>query len=205
MKTTFASLLLLGMMASLPASATTIPLPFNYTPVVGAPELSPGVNVTECKAPCGVYLVGGSATLKYTFLGKEAGFVNTLSSFGAPGGNILNTAAVGSAVTDNASPGLLKFSFSDNNGGSIINGGAFTPFTSMAVYILAGAQSAYLLFNDSAQVDADFDDMIVKVAITGNGTLSTVPLPAALPLLLTAFAGLGGVAGMRRRRALKAA
>jgi hypothetical protein len=204
MKTVLGSLLFLGAMASVPASALT--LPSNFDGVGTAPELVAGVtNVTVCTAPCGVHLVGGPATLTYTFLGKEAGFTNTLTSFGAPGGNLINTGIAGSTVTDNALPGLLKFSFSDSDGGSIINGGLFTPFTSFAVYILAGAQSAYLLFNDSAQVDADFDDMIIKVAITGNGTISTVPLPAALPLLLSAFAGLGGVAGWRRRKQAVAA
>ena len=56
-------------------------------------------------------------------------------------------------------------------------------------------QSALLLFNDAFSGDGDFDDMVVRV------TISSVPEPEALAMLL---AGLGVVTAVVRRRRSKA-
>lgn len=161
----------------------------------------------------------GSGMLTFTFLGQESGFLNNLSltvnglvqtlTEGVSGSSI-------SAVIDGA--GLIDFNFFSsapsgsfgqfNNGD---NAGAVLGYVVLKEFISnpdAGAVAGagydnnttlgsfdFLLgFNDSSRGDADYDDFVVGVSFKPNA----VPLPAAMPLLLTTL-GLFGM-GMYRKR-----
>lgn len=133
------------------------------------------------------------AAVTYMLVGFEAGFNNALVS----GGERLNNrsgayANLGSSISFSqvtASP--LDFSFLSNGSGQLFSNG--NPNT--GVILSADRQSALLLFNDAFSGDGDFDDMVVRV------TISSVPEPEALAMLL---AGLGVVTAVVRRRHSKA-
>lgn len=133
------------------------------------------------------------ASVTYMMVGFEAGFNNAMVS----GGERLNNrsgayANLGSSISFSqvtASP--LDFGFLSNGSGSLFSNGSM----STGVILSADRQSALLLFNDAFSGDGDFDDMVVRV------TISAVPEPEALAMLL---AGLGVVTAAVRRRRSKA-
>ncbi|HQN66005.1 MAG TPA: hypothetical protein PLR90_03105 [Methylophilus sp.] len=161
----------------------------------------------------------GSGTLTFTFLGQESGFLNNLSLTVGSAVQTLSEGVLGSsisAVIDGA--GLIDFSFFSakpsgtfgqfNNGdtaGSTLGFAVLKEFISnpdSAAVAGAGYNNSSTLgdfdfllgFNDSSKGDADYDDLVVGVSFKPN----VVPLPSALPLLLTTV-GLFGLGVYRKR------
>ncbi len=107
------------------------------------------------------------------------------------------------------SSGLLPFSFSSSGGGTATNGsnpdGSVEPspinfFVSITANPSAtSGQSLDLWLDDNgAGPDDNHDDMMIRLSID-QGSISTVPLPAALPLMISGLAGLGLIARRRKR------
>ncbi len=146
---------------------------------------------------------GTATTLTATFLGKEAGDTNTYE-FSVGNGILNNNSAIGTQIFGPIGAGDLTFLFKDTTTGTQVgngqnagpytsyvvlgtydNSGAFTPYT-------AGSQYALILgFNDGAQVDGDYDDMVVGLNVT------SVPEPETYALML---AGIGAIGFISRRR-----
>jgi hypothetical protein len=139
-------------------------------------------------APSGLN-ISKDATIRVTFLGKEAGATNTAFSMG--GGSVTNLDAVGSSFTAMVGgPGILDFTFSSNLGTSAGSGGFVGTAAIAFSAVFNGGQSVYAYFDDSgAADDRDWDDMVVRIDV--------IPVPAAGLLLL---GGLGAMAAMKRRR-----
>jgi hypothetical protein len=142
----------------------------------------------------GLQVVGGSADLTVTYLGKEAGFTNTFNL----GGELFNT---GTTAPNTSLPvlgvgaGIIDFLFHSSGGGGVdaVNGGPIPAGVSIAFADLGGG--AFLaLFNDPGQ-DVDWDDMVVKIQV------SQVPLPPAVWLLISAILGLVSFTRIRRSEA----
>lgn len=142
-------------------------------------------------------------TIRYDFIGSEAGFVDRFFGPGGTGAGALFTTPGGSTGTfvpgsGSAGPfaatAIPIFSFMSPLG-TVVNGA--NPPSGTAVepnfgVILQGSTTAFLLFNDAgAGFDRDFDDLIVRA------TISNIPEPSTYALLL---AGLGIIFGIMRRR-----
>jgi hypothetical protein len=155
----------------------------------------------------------GGGTLTATFLGFEALDTDRYTfNMGAFGFLTNNTAIAGvTSISGNVAGGALNFTFSDETAGgaSVSNGqmggaptlsyavlgtqgegGGFTPYTQGGLYDLV------LGFNDSLNVDGDYDDLVVGLR------LNPVPEPETYALML---AGLGAVGFIARRRQKRAA
>lgn len=151
----------------------------------------------------------GPGIVTAEFLGFEAGFSNAFV-FG-PGfttectgcGSNLDTDP-GEAPFDVLSPsGVLLFSFSTNgNGGDTVTNGGNPDNSGVGINFFASivgnptsrtGQSLLLFFDDDgANNDDNHDDMVIRLSVTA------VPLPAAVWMMLAALGGLGYVA--RRKR-----
>nr|WP_315494290.1 PEP-CTERM sorting domain-containing protein [uncultured Rhodoferax sp.] len=139
--------------------------------------------------------LSGTADLTYTFLGEEAAFNNAFGAY------TISPLAAG-ALTNNGSPmgtsfslasvagGALKFAFNSNLGWNLFANGSH----SIGLVMANDSKSALLLFNDKGR-DGDFDDMVIKVAIT-----TPVPEPETYAMLLAGLALLGGVARRRKHQ-----
>lgn len=129
------------------------------------------------------------ANVTYTLMGFEAGFNNAFVSgteqLNNRGGSTsrLGTSMSFSHVT--ASP--LDFGFLSNGSGALFGNGS----SRTGLVMSNDGQSALILFNDLYSGDIDFDDMVIRVAI------SAVPEPEMLSMLL---AGLGVLTAVVRRR-----
>ena len=136
--------------------------------------------------------------VRFTFLGGvEAGFNNLFVN----GLNVLNNsnAGVGSFFDFQVlSSGALNFYFQSGDG-AVIPTRDFNGSKNIAVFSnLKGFEDAFvLMLDDSFAAHRDFDDHVIGVSV-----VSSVPVPAALPLLASAL-GAFGIA--RRRNKAKAA
>jgi hypothetical protein len=173
-----------------------------YNPNGAAAALAP----TGGKEDANISTTAGMLTA--TFLGFEALDTDTYT-FTAASGTMSNKTAVANVtnIFGNVAAGLLNFTFADlfagttvGNGGSgggagMFNsymvfgtgtGAAFTPYTGPG-----GLYDLVLGFNDSLQVDGDYDDFIVGLKVVA------IPEPETYALML---AGLGAVGFLARRR-----
>ena len=92
-----------------------------------------------------------------------------------------------------AAGGVIPFSFlGGGSGGTATNGGPIDAPLLIAFANL-GDNSFLAMFNDGGGPDADFDDLVVRVSV------SQVPLPPAVWLLLSAVLGLVSFARIRRK------
>jgi len=181
-------------------TANAIPGSFYTGAFPAIPGIVTGTPIQEFGAgDVGGLSLAGPATLKFEFLGKDAGFTNTFSVTGT--GTLFSTASA--AVGDAAnvafgSSGLIPFFFSTSGGGTPAtanNGGPITSPLSIAFADLGG-DTFLALFNDGGgrpTDDKDFNDMIVRVSV------SAVPLPAAAWLLISAVLGLVSFSRIRRK------
>jgi hypothetical protein len=187
-------------------AARAVPLPSNFNPVAGAPELMVSTDVHKCNGTHNCFthspppanssfeiIINGPFKIVYTFLGKEAGYLN---KFIAGGLTLSTTDVIGTTITQMIAGGTgsVPFKFIDGVGESITNGGGRSNSHISFAYYLINDTSGYILLNDSARGDADFDDMIIGYQV------SAVPLPPALLLFLSGMAGFG----LLRKRGLKA-
>ena len=143
--------------------------------------------------------VDGAGKLTFTFLGVEGGFNNQFFS----NLNLLftnHTTLLGATGTQLVSgPGLLSFAFNSNSDPLTLlaNGsGTNSDAAEMIAFQLVNAHEANLFFDDNYG-DKNFTDMSINVKLA---SVSSVPLPAALPLLAAGLAGIG-VLGRKRRKA----
>jgi len=138
-----------------------------------------------------------------TFLGKEAAHINQFYVNGSLVFN--NLAAAPSTYGPFYASSPLDFKFRDADDGSeVSNGGNLLAFASYVVlgtfdhgaftkYTKGGEYDFVLGFNDGYKVDADYDDLVVRVKV------SVVPEPETYALMLAGLGIMGFVA--RRRRA----
>ncbi|MEL6681415.1 MAG: VPLPA-CTERM sorting domain-containing protein [Pseudomonadota bacterium] len=152
----------------------------------------------------GLYLdVGaGPADVTYTYLGAEAGHSNFAAAIG--GGTFFNRgwlrSTPGEQVTvRQESSGLLDFAFGTyapwRAVGVFFNDGlAYPASPSFAMgFVQIDLNSFYVLFDDIARGDRDFDDIAIRIDV------AAVPVPAGGLLLLSA---LGAGLILRRRSKL---
>jgi len=207
-----------------PASAATLnlssggvisALPGSFNPTGIAAINADGINVgTAITIFNGAGNTGGllvspqNVGLTFDFMGKEAGFTNSLIS----GGSVLfnNNVAPGTtsgplAVNVGSNPGAVPFLFRAITPGNVdaINGGAIASGLQIA-FAKVSDSVFYAFFDDGgAGPDADFDDMVVRITARdlGGGSASTTPLPAALPLFASGLAVFGVVRWRKKKKA----
>ncbi len=139
-----------------------------------------------------------TATIRFDYLGKEAGYINKaieLAGFGELFSTDTAVAGV-SSMTLTLSPGafdLLPFKFTTSGGGGreAVNGNIDNPLSIAFSQISNDGRSVIALFGDGAG-DHDYDDMAIRISV--------VPLPPALVLFGGALLGLGWL-GRKRKTA----
>jgi hypothetical protein len=143
----------------------------------------------------GLFL-SGAGVLTFTYLGFEAGN----SNYSARNGSNLfvnGVSAFNATITSfQAAAGLVDFAFGttfpDSAVGVIMNNGVADPASkNYAIgYRKLSDTSYYVLFDDIASGDRDFDDIGMRIDV------APVPVPAAGLLLVSVM---GGIAVLRRR------
>ena len=200
MKSKILGLVVAGLMfAAAPASAmvlsvvggadSTVAANFNPVGFPGGVSTGDPIKVFNTSFSGGLQLSGpGSAVLKYQYFGAEAGFLNFFSAGGVFSSQ---TSAINDTILTPTAAGFVPFSFvTSGSGDSATNNGLFSPGLSIAFANL-GNNSFLIMFNDAGP-DLDRDDLVVKVSV------SQVPLPAAVWLLLSAVVGLFAFSRVRR-------
>jgi hypothetical protein len=139
-----------------------------------------------------------------TFLGKEAGRTNFFVSNGTSVvDSANNVATVGQSFYFDVAAGVIDFGFRGPEVTALntnINNQRIAYITNDGTYIDANTNNPYSFligFNDGDTIDGDYDDYVVGVS-----SVSSVPVPAALPLMASAIAAFGLA---RRRNKAKAA
>jgi hypothetical protein len=164
-----------------------------------------------------LWLVGSSANIKVEYFGAEAGFKNQFvfagntlfTTPGVAGTGVWGTgpaAPLADTSIAGVSTGLLDFSFISPLGNAVNgsnplntpnNVNFFVSFTDNPT--ATSGKSVDLWLDDAgAGDDDDHDDMMIRLSVDG-GSLTTVPLPAAVWLFGSALLGMVGI-GTRRAR-----
>ena len=130
-----------------------------------------------------------AANVTFEFLGKEAVFLNTFSVAGNTFTN--GTTAPGTTFSTALAGGVIPFTFTSLGAGKIaVNDGTIESPLAFAIAALSNT-SVILLFDDGGP-GIDLDDMAIKVSV------SQVPLPPAVWLLISAILGLVSFSRIRR-------
>lgn len=167
-------------------------LPGTFNPVLFPGDYS-AYNLHSMQQGATLFL-SSVADLTFTFLGKEAAYNNAFGAYkttplaagfftnqgSAPGASFSLLSVAG---------GALHFGFNSNLGRNLFANGS----KSIGIVMANDHKSALLLFNDKAP-DGDFDDMVIKVAIT-----PPVPEPETYAMLVAGLALLGAVARRRKQ------
>lgn len=189
-------------------------------------EVVYGPAVTEVSGYYGatLALLGASSDVKVEFLGSEASRTNEFhfegstlfTSTGVAGS--FDTSANGMTTVAGVSVGVLDFLFDHSRDvpppvtpDQVVNGanpdGAalgspanfFVTFNPTVDGIATSGQVVDIWFDDGgAGPDDNHDDMVIRLSVT-SGSISIVPVPASVPLLLTALGGLGFMARRKRK------
>ena len=173
--------------------ASTIPAGFDLGPETGLSSGDP-ILIFDSADPGGLGLViDVPDTLTFEFLGSESGFTNTISSGGS---EIFSTATatIGDTASVPAIGGvdfLVDFILESSGGGSATNGGPITAPLSFAFAAITDT-SVILLFDDGG-FGTDYDDMAIRISV------SQVPLPPAVWLMISAILGLVTFSRIRRK------
>ncbi|RWR33762.1 hypothetical protein D2T29_05720 [Sinirhodobacter populi] len=141
--------------------------------------------------------VASAGEVTVTYIGSEAAFTN-VSYFAKDGSDQLLftnvTAGQGTISLGSFAAGTeLVFSMTSIGGGNVHS------FLTGTEYAKAGEVDGYgfvVAFEDTINGDADYNDLVFSVSNVSS-TLPAVPVPAALPLIASAF---GGLLVLRRRR-----
>jgi hypothetical protein len=170
--------------------ATALPGNYNPTPAVAGVGIGTMVErFNTSNIGSGLRLAGGPATLRITFLGKEAGDVN----FAFLGMDLFNNLSVAGTtyvdVNTAVVNGLLDFSFRNASQNLVATNGVSYGVGTQIAFLQQGSTFRAFFDDSGAGPDTDFDDMIVSIQV--------IPLPAAAWLI---FAGLGGLGLVSRRR-----
>lgn len=170
------------------------------------------------KGTLGTLKTDAAGTITATYLGDESGYDNFFRFFLAPAAS--NTLyedshspsmPVGSSITTTVQAGdVVPFMYTDSKGKSVTNGVPFvlSDYATFAMLYkptqLGGKDyantNAYGMFdfvvgfNDSAKVDADYDDFVVGLKFAP----SPVPLPAAAWLFGSALLGFVTLSNRRK-------
>lgn len=158
----------------------------------------------------------GPLTVQYTYLGKEAGFTNVFLVHGVPEFTT-GTTPVGTTVSETLlAAGLLNFSFGANQPTSSVDNGSnplviptnspnffvsFFDSTGIQTYNHLGAlsgTSGVIALDDGGggnPADADYDDLVVRFAVTA------VPEASTWAMMLLGFAGMAFLAYRRKPNA----
>jgi hypothetical protein len=170
------------------------------------------------KGTLGTLMTDTAGTVTATYLGDESGYDNFFRFFSPSGTSTLYedshtpSTPVGTSISVTVnSGGVVPFMYKDNQGVSVTNGVPFvlsdyatfamlykqSSDTAPRVYAnsnLYGTFDFVIGFNDSAKVDADYDDYVVGLKFAP----SVVPLPAAAWLFGSALFGFITVSNRRK-------
>lgn len=167
-------------------------LPGTFNPVLFPGDYS-AYNLHSMQQGATLFL-SSVANLTFTFLGEEAVFNNAFAAYKksplAAGGFTNNGSTAGSSFSLlSVASGKLNFFFNSDLGWNAFFNGS----KSIGIVMANDHKSALLLFNDKAD-HKDFDDMVIKVAIT-----TPVPEPETYAMLVAGLALLGAVARRRKQ------
>lgn len=167
------------------AGGTVGSLPGDFDPWPGADGLGPGDTVRHNAT----LSIAGPARVSFRYVGSEAGYDNRFLLDGVE--RFGNKSGSNPAFTLDFGSGTMPVGFATASpAGRVENGASRGEYGSIA-FLQKSPTLVYALFNDSATVDRDFDDMVVRMEI------APVPLPAAAWMLI---AGIGGLGALARRR-----
>ena len=202
-----------------PASAA---IAFFTTPADGGGAVGNNIiGQTEGYTGAQLYLIGSDVTVTYTYLGKEAGNVNAFfAPVGGPGNFNTSTSVVGNTITiTGLNTGLLSFQYTTtppNTAGSVTNGSnpgsgsnlpnffvslgngaGFTGDHTIDGVTPGGGSTAVIAFDDNGAPDADYDDLVVRITLSG-GSIVAVPEASTWAMMILGFLGVGFLAYRRR-------
>ena len=148
------------------------------------------------------------ATITFQYKGYEAGYTNVAAAELTYSGTPLftnNSTAPDSIFVQSydttADGGLVPFLFKSLSGLTTAANGGTPTYGSSIAFAQVDANTVYAFFDDSGgNVDADFDDMVVKISVNA-GTALTTPIPGALPLFASGLGLIGFVARRRKQKA----
>jgi hypothetical protein len=202
MKKVIVGFMLLSGLSVAQANTLSISGATNIPPISGYDSISATGPVTS--GVWGTLTSDAPGGISFTYLGDESGYDNSVLAFG--GSALTEANPIGTAISGSTDAGTVGFSFKDSTNATFANGATSTSvigyaflkdglgnFLHYATYGDIEHYFDYILgFNDSASVDADYDDYVV-----GVNAVNAVPLPAAAWLFGSA---LFGFVSLSRRR-----